>query len=995
MEISPGTLLDRYEVRSRLGAGGMAEVFLAYDPHLGRNVAIKILPGSVAGDASRLARFVREAKAASALNHPNIVTVYDFGVHDETRFLVVEYVDGQTLRDWTAESRPEINIMLDAVAQAATALEVAHRAGIVHRDIKPENVMRRRDGLVKVLDFGVAKLLDDAAVDAGDDTRFDTQRIRPGALVGTLRYMSPEQASADEVDARTDVWSLGVVLYELLSGKKPFTGKTSIDIMAAIMRREPEPLEQAAPGTPEAVSRLVERTLRKEKEERPGAAELAAELRRLRDTIGATPTAEPTETIVDDVETQHSGDRTTWPASLPEPASPLIGRARELAELEDLVREARLVTVTGTGGSGKTRLAIEAARDLAREFPDGVFLVELAPLRSAAYVAPQVAGVLGVNEHSGIAIEGGLSLALAGKEILLLLDNFEHVAEAAALVAALLAAAPRLKALVTSRSPLHVRDEREYPLGPLDLPSASSDATLYEIEAAGAVALFVERVRAVRPSFELTAENAPAVCEICRRLDGLPLAIELAAARARFLTPEDMVGRLDNRLKLLTSGTRDMPDRQRTMRAAVSWSYDLLEPHEQEVLRRLAVFDGGCTLEAAEAVCAGEDVETLDAVTSLVDGSLLRHVEQADGQTRFAMFEVVREFGLERLAEEGELDAVRLSHGRYFLRYAEAAMPGLTSASSSHTVERLARDHENLRAALAFLLDREPAEGARLVVPMTLFCQFRGLYHEGYAAAESALATDRCEPSVRAKLLLLAGVTAKHLGEFETAAAYARDCIEASRSIDDRVYLARAFNLLGLASMHRHGELADARAAYEGAIAILREVRNPRLESIVLNNLSEVARLEGDYAAARAYAEQAIACDDVDRQTQWRAIKLINLGAICYREGDLTRSRSSYGEALSIASEIGSPLYCGYALDGLAALALEDGDARRAARFAGAAQVLYERAGVPLEPFERELRDEYVARLDQVLDEDIGTREWEQGRTAPFETILAEALGPR
>ncbi len=991
MDIAPGTRLGRYEVRSRLGAGGMAEVFLAYDPRLGRNVAIKILPASLADEGSRLARFVREAKAASALNHPNIVTVYDFGVHDETRFLVTEHVDGHTLRDWMAESRPAVSVILDAMAQAATALGVAHQAGIVHRDIKPENLMVRGDGLVKILDFGIAKLLDDAAVDTGDDSRFDTQEMRPGALVGTLRYMSPEQARATEIDARTDVWSLGVVLYELLSGKKPFNGKSSIDVLMAITRRDPEPLEQAAPGTPEAVCRLVERMLRKQTEERIDSAELAAEFRRLRDTTRPVAVVDPTEAIVD-VDTQLPDDRTTWPASLPSPASQLIGREREVAEIETLLRVARLVTITGSGGSGKTRLAIEVARELAGDFADGVFAVELASLRSPAHVAPQIAGALGVAETPGTTIVEGMARALAGKETLLLLDNFEHVTEAAGLVAYLLAAAPRLTALVTSRSLLQLRAEREYPLGPLDVPVVSSVTPLEDLERAPAVALFVERARAVRPSFALTAETAAAVSEICRRLDGLPLAIELAAARSRFLTPDEMRERLDNRLKLLTGGTRDLPDRQRTMRATVAWSYDLLEPQAQEVLSRLAVFADGCTLKAAEAVCGADDVETLDAITSLVDESLLRHVEQPDGQTRFTMFEAVREFGIERLVEEGRLDAVRLAHGRYFLEFAEASMPGLKGGGSKSTVERLAIEQENLRAALAFLLDREPAEGARLVAPMALFCQFRGLYHEAYAATRSALATERCDPQLRAAMLLRAGEMAKYLGELETAAEYARASIEASRAVDNLVAVGGSFNLLGLVLSRQPGRLAEARAAYEEVLAILRTVKHPQLEGIVLGNLVDVARTEGAYASARAYAERALACCDSERPGESTAVNLCNLGALCYHDGDLAEARAYYREALSVASGLGSPLYCGYALDGLAALALDGGDARRAARFAGAAQALYERTGVPLEPHEQALRDAYVARLDQTLDDEVGAWEWEQGRTAPFESIVAEAL---
>ncbi|HYC32038.1 MAG TPA: protein kinase, partial [Gemmatimonadales bacterium] len=619
MPLAPNTRLGRYEIRAPLGAGGMGEVYLAADTLLGREVALKVLPPEFASEPQRLARFLREARAASALNHPHILTVYDAGEQAGTHFIVTEVVDGLTLRDWVREERPPLGELAEAVRQAALALAAAHRAGIVHRDVKPENLMRRRDGYVKVLDFGIAKAL--ARPDSGGAADQRPALTQPGLVLGTVRYMSPEQAAGEAVDGRTDVWGLGVVLYELAAGRPPFGGGSPEATLVEIVSREPAPLSSLVPHAPEALCRVVERALRKGRGERyASAAEMAAALEaavRAPAQTGAAGAAMPagqagrghTTVRLSGVSVGAGGEAraaaTTTPTNLPPRTSALIGRGRELAEVTSALRspEARLLTLTGPGGTGKTRLAVEAGRELLGEFPDGVYAVDLSPLSNPELVASPVAEALGVAETPGGSLEDALARHLSDKRLLLVLDNFEHLLAGAPVVSTLLAAAPGLKVLATSRAPLRLSAEREYAVEPLEVPAFTSLPPTDELAQVPAVALFIERARQAKPSFALTAENSLAVAEVCRRLDGLPLALELAAARVKLLTPRALLDRLDHSLKLLTGWARDLPSRQQTMRGAVAWSYDLLDGAERAVLRRLAVFAGGCTLGAAEAVC--------------------------------------------------------------------------------------------------------------------------------------------------------------------------------------------------------------------------------------------------------------------------------------------------------------------------------------------------------------------------------------------------------
>lgn len=999
----------------------MGDVYLASDTLLGRDVAIKVFPSQFAREAERFARFMREAKAASALNHPNILTVFDVGKQSGLYFIVTELVDGLTLREWVSRARPSLSELADALGQAALALDAAHRAGIVHRDVKPENLMRRHDGLIKVLDFGIAKAM--ASADGEGAPLDNIPLTTTGALVGTVRYMSPEQASGEAVDGRTDIWSLGVVLYELAAGRPPFNKDSLTATVVDIVSREPASLASLVPHAPDALVRVVERALRKERAGRfQTAAEMAEELYAIGHATAraGAPTAlslteretgavmypsgqsihfSPTMklTTARSVRAEIDALKGMLRTNLPPHASELIGRRRELSEVTSALRDPaeRLLTLTGPGGTGKTRLAIEAARELLNsgDFPGGVFFVDLSPLSDAGLIAWHIAQSLNIVGPPGGSLADALARELSDKRLLLVLDNFEHLLEGATLVSELLAASPGLKVLAASRAPLRLSREHEHPVEPLEVPGLTVLLPPDELARVPAVALFVERARLAKPAFALTKENARAVAEVCRKLEGLPLALELAAARVKLLTPRAMLDRLDHRLKLLTGGARDLPGRQQTMRGAVAWSYDLLEEKERAVLRRLAVFASGCTLEAAEAVSGeeGED-DVLEALGSLVEKSLVRQRELEDDEPRFTMLEVVREYALERLEASGEAEAVRLKFARYFKRMAEESEPDIRSGKQVPWVRRLSREHENVKAALAILLGASPLEGAAFVGSVQSSWSARGYsYAERRVWLEKALEAGELPPTLRARLLNGLTRCEAHLGRPESAVSHGREAVKAARASGDRDVLGVALGGFGKA-LSVAGDLHEAREVFTEYAEIAREIGSSHSLSVALGCLGEVSRMTGDLQGASIYYEQAL--DAVGRQARSNpnAITLANLGGISLEQGDYAAASGYYRESVTIAAELENRLWTGIALDGLAAVALDAGDAERAALLAGAADALYEAAGSPLEEWEQALRDRYLKKLRSTLDARTLERQWTRGRAMTPQEAAASAL---
>jgi non-specific serine/threonine protein kinase len=999
MSIGLGKRLGRFEILSRLGAGGMGEVYLARDVQLGRNVALKILTPEIAEDADRLSRFRREAIAASALNHPNILTIYDIGEAEGIHFIATEYVEGETLRAFLSAPR-ELSRVVDLFVQLCTALDAAHEAGIVHRDLKPENVMVRRDGYVKVVDFGLAKLLAAGADPTSGESGF--LRTIPGTVLGTVRYMAPDQAPALAVDARVDVWSVGVMLYEALSGRAPFRGESAIDTVSQIIRSDPKPLAEAAPALPDALVRIVDRALKKNRDERfPTMSALLAELQGVKRGLASGRASAPRWTrATRQLGSSGAHRRTNISGTLPS----LVGRDEELATIVGLLGEgqARLVTLTGTGGTGKTRLAQQVGWVLQESFADGVFFVDLSATSEPSLVASAIARALGADERGTMPLESALAVWLADKRMLLVVDNFEQVSDAAPLLVDLLNVAPGLSLLVTSRARLRLRAEREIEIPPLALPPPR--ASLEEIERSPAVRLFVARAAAANPDFALTAEDGETVAEICRRLDGLPLAIELAAARAKVLAPWTLLRRLKHRLKLLEGGALDLPKRQQTMRGTVAWSYGLLGRREQALFRHLSIYAGGWTLEAAEAIdaAAGDEeagggggaAEVVDALASLVDKSLVRQQRAASAEPRFRMLEVVREFGLEQLDANDETARVGQVHADYFLALAEASWAGLVGADPSPTLARRSREHDNIRPALEWLFAGGGDAGPRLAASLSRFWSARNHYAEGRQWLEQALAaTARQRTALRAKLLTGYGHLAQMQRDRHASLPRFEESLEIARELGDRTLVAAANVGIGIASTD-FGDFARARACYEEVLEIARETGDERLAFHALNNLGEVARGERDWAAARAFYEEALS-HEAKEASEWAGNAHVNLGAVAYYESRYDEMPDHFGKSLDAFRRAGDDHGVAMALSGFGAYAASTGEFERAARLAGAVEALCDTLGTRLDISDEVFFDEWRSTAREAMGEDAYDAAAAEGRRMAPSQVIDEAIPPR
>jgi predicted ATPase/class 3 adenylate cyclase len=628
----------------------------------------------------------------------------------------------------------------------------------------------------------------------------------------------------------------------------------------------------------------------------------------------------------------------THPNNLPVQPTPLIGREQEVTAIGQLIQreEVRLVTLTGPGGVGKTRLGLQVAAELADRFADGVFFVNLAPLSDPTLVVPTIAQTLDIREAAGQPLQQSLVKSLQQKELLLLLDNFEQVVSAALQVADLLAACPKLKVVVTSRAVLHVRAEQEFAVSPLALPDPTRLPDLATLAHYEAVALFLARAQATKPDFHLTLANARAIAEICIRLDGLPLSIELAAARIKLLPPSALLARLGQRFTVLTSGARDVPARQQTLRNTIQWSHDLLEAAEQQLFRRLSVFTGGCALEAAEVVCGtGSDASAspaglvLDGVASLIDKSLLLQTEQESEEPRLIMLETIREYGLEALATSGEEEVIQHAHAAYYLTLAEVAEPKLTRAEKRRWFERLQREHENLRTALAWFAEHNEQEVVlRLGSALWRFWWMRGYHSEGRTLLEQALASSQgvVTTPVRAKALHAACALAVDQGDFEQAEVLCGESLALFRALDDPQGSAISLYILGIAASQR-SDYAVARALFEEAVALSREVDDKDTIARSLFNLAPVFLYQGEYGRARALAEEAVMVSREGNDTTWStAPSLFVLAMVMSFQGELMRAHAVLEESLALSKQEGYKEGIAYSLHLSGLVAFQQGD---------------------------------------------------------------------
>jgi len=695
----------------------------------------------------------------------------------------------------------------------------------------------------------------------------------------------------------------------------------------------------------------------------------------------------------EEAEAAPAADNHNLPASL----SSFIGREREMRSVAVMLGASRLTTLTSVGGTGKTRLALEVAREVLPHFPDGVWLVELAPLAEAARVPQAVASALGVKEEAGRPVIEALSRYAKDRRMLLVLDNCEHLVSACAeLARQLLQSAPALTILASSREPLHVAGEAQFPVAPLAVPDARRAASLDEIAACEAVRLFVARATAVEPSFGLTEQNAPAVAQVCRRLDGIPLAIELAAARVRSLAIDDIAARLDDCFRLLTEGDKSALPRQQTLRASIDWSHALLSTPERVLLRRLAVFSGGCTLEAAEAVGAGGEVpgdDVVDLLAHLLDKSLLSL--DGTGRARYRLLETVRQYAHERLVAAGETDTARGKHLAYFLTLAEKARSQLVGPEQGASLARLDRERENLLCAHAWC-DRA-ADGAdlglRLASATKLYWINRGLLGLGHRVTLEALSRPAAgsRNTARCRALFDAGQIAFYRGRYAEAQACLEESLAIAREADDKARIGAALQPLGMACVGR-GDLPAARRHLGEALELARGLGNQRNLAAALNARAQLDRIEGRLDEADLLYQEVLALARSLGDRESIAIGLLNLAMVAIARDDRGGARAMLLEVLAIAEEVGSIRVGQSVLEVCAGLAASLGDAPQAARLYGVAEAQTAATGIHRDPADEAFLAPLVAQARAALAPDAFTAAQESGRALAYENAMAEAL---
>ncbi len=697
--------------------------------------------------------------------------------------------------------------------------------------------------------------------------------------------------------------------------------------------------------------------------------------------------------------------------TVPIPPTPLIGRAADVVAVRELLlsTNVRLLTLTGAPGIGKTRLALQVAADVAndqegRRFPDGVFFISLAPIRDPGLVISTIAQALEVSAITARPALEGLQAYLRDRYILLVLDNFEQVLKAAPQLAVLLAVASRLTLLVTSRVALHLSGEHRFAVPPLALPdlqrlTAATELTSAPVQYA-AVELFVERAWSAAPSFALTNANALAVATICAHLDGLPLAIELAAARMALFTPQELLARTDHRLALLTQGAVDMPTRQQTLQRAIAWSYDLLDPPEQTLFRRLGVFVTGCTLEAAERVCnaAGDlGIEVLDGVTALMDKSLLQREERADGRSRFGMLESIHEYALEQLIASGEYDAMRRYHAMYYLALAEAAGQAWDQPQEVEWLQRLVVVRPNLRAVLQWALDTGEAEFAlRLNGALFSFWIYCSDLKEADNWLERTLAMPREEQTVmsiaaEAKVLNAAGYTAALQGDYTQAQARFEHGLALYTQIGDQRGIASLIQGCGFVAMLR-GDLAPATEYVERSLMLFREAQDSWGIAWSLYDLGYLGLAQGDMVRARRLLEQALVRLR-EQGIMWGIYRaLLALGFIMLEQDHLARAAELYHEGLTLQRQLRFQQHSADGLEGLAGVAVAQGQPERAARLLGAAEALRESIATPRWHVYQTNYERTLAAARAQLDDEAWAAAWAVGRAMSLEQAVAYAL---
>jgi non-specific serine/threonine protein kinase len=923
-----GTTINHYKILSRLGKGGMGEVYAAEDIKLKRKVALKVLPEEVSADPIRTSRFQKEAQAVAALNHPNIVTIHSVEQSDKIHFLTMELVQGDTLARLIPNGGFNIDTFLKFAIPISDALCAAHEKGIIHRDLKPANIMVNEEGRVKVLDFGLAKLLkQNSDPDLSNvETRSQT---KDGAIVGTINYMSPEQISGQKLDHRSDIFSLGIILYEMITGTRPFNGASTAELISSILRDIPEPVKSFRRDLPEHLERVIRRCLMKDPNQRfQTVRDVFNELKELANEASAPSTSAK---ISASQKIAHN---------LPDFITHFVGRELEIAEIRKILTSARFITITGAGGAGKTRLAIEVASHSVHDFSDGVWLVNLGPISSGDVVVQTIAAALEIKEVSDTLLIDTLARYLHDKNSLLVIDSCEHVLDKSAeAIQTILSKASNVKVIATSRESLNLTGEQVWIVPPLSLPSQNEALTIDNVKNFDAIQLFIDRASANDPRFALTASNLESIVKICRRLDGIPLAIELAAARIKAMSVTEIYKRLDDCFKLLTSGSRASLQRHQTLRAAVDWSYDLLPETERILFRRLSCFSG-FDLEAAENVCAYGDLqldEILDGLARLVDKSLVIAERNETDSMRYRLLESLRQYTLEKLTECEELQVLQKRHFEYFANLADRAYEERI-ISSTEWLGRLERDHDNLRSAIMWASKNDPDGELRLTGAVVWFWHLHGHISEGRQRLGNALKRSSGSTAEFARALWGASMFASMQADHKEGLQLAEQTISIWRKLGNVMELALALEPYGW-SLWYTGDNPGAYKAFLESLEHFQKLGDEKLINRATLNICQV--LVSDWNVDKAEPMAAKALEIALQHNEARDIHNAHhyLADCALIRGDTEQSLLKYTDSLKAAMQYGDPIEMLFELEGISMSLAGNGQDTKALKIEGAVAV--------------------------------------------------------
>lgn len=929
-----------FENAEEIGRGGFGVVYRCTQPSLDRIVAVKLLTGQLEENRER---FFREQRAMGRVTgHPNVVGVLQVG---ETRaghpYLVMQYHSQGSLDMRIRHDGPlTVDEVLHLGVKLAGSLETAHRAGILHRDVKPSNILLTDYGEPALTDFGIAHLVGG----------FETSN---GMITGSPAFTAPEVLGGDSASRAADIYGLGATLFCALTGHAAFERREGEQMVAQFLRITTQPIPDLRDnGIPGDVCAVVEAMMSHDPRQRPTAVVLGGQLQRLQRVHGfavdemallSEPGAEqaspemPGSVVGSCVPDRAVNGLLDSTGNLAPELTSFVGRRTQVSEVKNLLSKSRLVTLTGIGGVGKSRLALRVAGKVRPGFAGGAWLVELAELRDAALLVDAVGAAFGLRNQAGRPMLEVLVEFLSTHELLLVLDNCEQLVEPVAeLVESLLRACPRLRVLATSREALGIGGESVFPVSPLRVPDPAIEPSLRSLARYDAVMLFVERAAVAVPGFELTRNNARGVAGICARLEGLPLAIELAAARLRAMSVQQILARLDDRYALLTRGSRGAPTRQQTLRWCIAWSYDLCTPSEQQLWGRLSVFAGSFELDAAEAVCEGEAVESgvLDALSVLVDKSILIR-EEADGAVSFRMLETIQEYGRGQLEQAGEYQELARRHLDWYERLALDTETEWMSPRQLKWIARLERELPNLQKALKFSLVEAGERGLRIAAALLPFWELRGRLSEGRRWLELTLSRSLGASSVdRAKALMAASQLAATQGDHDVAdhwVAELRILAEQTADALTNALLAFADGYAALTS----GDLARASKCLSGAVDALDSC--DELSALIALGLSYSVR--GDIPQALTYLQKALVIARSHGETVYCSYTSAITGLTEWLQGQRDRAAHMLEEAARLSRRVADPVVAAITLEYMAWIAVEN-DARRAAVLLAASEKL-------------------------------------------------------